>query len=111
MIKSINKMFCNLFISGKSALNNIKTFIMKEHIQVINDINNQSDKNDKNDQSKVIKIKSGNFNSNVNSLIKMQVAKSEFSKRQNDLTFCLSYVLIPMHYLLLLKHPSSVTGD
>ena len=84
---------------------------MKEHIQMISDINNQSDKNDKNDQSKVIEIKSENFNSNVNNLIRMQVAKFESSERQNDLTFCLSYVLIPMHYLLLFKHPSSATGN
>lgn len=81
---------------------------MKEHIQVISDINNQSDQND---QSKVIKTKFGNFNLNINNLIKMQTTKFEFNMRQNDLTFCLSYVLIPMHCLLLFKHPSSATGN
>ena len=31
-------------------------------------------------------------------------------QRQNDLTFCLSFILIPMHYLLIFKHPFSIAG-
>ena len=40
----------------------------------------------------------------------MQIVKinGDFDHSKNDITFCLSYVLIPMHYLFLFKHPSSV---
>ena len=36
---------------------------------------------------------------------------TKFNQRQNDLTFCLSFILTPMHYLLIFKHPLSIAGN